>query len=296
MNRNVSKMRKIFLCVIIALLAGTINHVSAQIPADMEKDMDNLNALFYKALKIIDVESEQEALNQLALIKPKIEAKVKAYADKWVGTELSDEDEITLGKKMLEKQLYKDMYALLGNPSFMSKIESSKALKNEYDVIMGYLDDEEEETTTSLPLSGSSVLSFSVNGAVPYAGNYSVKANSEQAFAHLDENNLFAVDISSTLNGGEFQFIILAEEAKTGTYKWTMESQILIQSWDDEQNERIKLSSYYNEGTITFDKTEGVGGKVTGSFKGKFFDDTQATDQPVNVTGSFSVTRIKNVY
>lgn len=279
------------------MISGILKPALAQIPAAMEKEMDNINAAIFDAMKIIDTKSEAEALKQLAVMKPKIEKQVEAFASKWGGTELSEEDEIAFGQKMLEKQLYKDMYALMGKPSFISKIEASPELKKEFILLNSFLNEEDEEDTTSeMPVSGSTVLSFAVNGSVPYAGSYSVKGNSDQAFAQIDENNLFAVDISTTLNGGEFLFVILAEEAKTGTHKWTMESQIIIQSWDEAQNEVIQLSTYYQEGTITFDKIEGIGGKVTGSFKGKFIDDTHATDQPVNVSGSFSVTRIKNVH
>jgi len=280
----------------MALATGISGQLSADVPAAMEKDMDNLNSAFYEALKVIDTQSESEALAQLAVLKPKLEAQAKAFAAKWEGTELSDEDEMKLGMKMLEKPLYKDMYALMGNPSFMSKIENSPALQKEYAALMGIMDEEEEESSDAYAVPGSTVLSFSVEGAVPYSGSYSVSGNQEQAFAQVDENNLFAVQISSTLNGGEFQFAILSEEAKTGQQKWSMESQIIIQSWDEDQNEVIQMSSYYNEGSITFNVVEGVGGKVSGSFEGKFFDDTQATDQPVVVSGKFSVTRVQNVY
>ncbi|HSH20961.1 MAG TPA: hypothetical protein VLA03_10935 [Draconibacterium sp.] len=286
--------KRIYLFVTILIFMGILKPAAAQIPAAMEKDMDNINAAIYEALKVIDSKNEAEALKQLVIMKPKIEAQVMAFAARWDGEELSDEEEIAFGKKMIEKQLYKDMYALMAKPSFMSKIENSSSLKKEYEILMSYLDEEEEENgeiTDSSTIFGSSVLTFTISGPVPYAGNYSVKGNKEQAVARMDDNNLFAVEITSTLNGGEFQFVILSEEAKTGEQKWSMESQIIIQSWDKEQNEVIQMSTYYNEGSITFDKIEKQGGKVTGSFKGKFFDDTQATDRPVNVTGSFSVTR-----
>lgn len=292
---NIPAFRKGFLFALIVLLAGISGPSSAEVPAAMEKDMDSLNSGFYEALKVIDTKSESEALAELAVMKPKLEAQARAFAEKWADTELSDQEEIELGQKMLGKPLYKDMYTLMGNPAFMSKIESSPALKKEFDALMGIMDEEGEETPEPAA-PGSPVLSFSVNGAVPYAGGYSVSGNADQAFAHRDENNLFVVEVNSTLNGGEFLFAILSEEAKTGEQKWSMESQVIIQSWDEEQNEVIQLSSYYNEGSITFDTIGGVGGKVSGSFKGKFFDDTQATDQPVVVSGTFSVTRIENVY
>jgi hypothetical protein len=291
--------RKRILITVIALLGVFSGQLSAEVPAAMEKDLDSLNAAFYEALKVIDTESESEALAQLAVMKPKLEAQVRAYAAKWAGTELSDEDEMALGMKMLEKPFYKDMSTLVGSPSFAGKIESSPALAKEYAALMSMMDEEDEEAEepSGFPaISGATVLSFTVNGAVPYSGAYSVSGNEEQAFAQIDENNLFAVQVSSTLNGGEFEFVILSEEAATGEQKWSMESQIIIQSWDQDQNEAIQLSSYYNEGTITFDVVSGVGGKVSGSFEGKFFDDTQATDQPVEVSGEFSVTRTDDAY
>lgn len=292
---HVPAFRKAFLAALVALLAGISGPLSAQLSAAMEKDMDSLNSGFYEALKVIDTKSESEALAELAVMRPKLEAQARAFAEKWADTELSDQEEIELGQRMLGKPLYKDMYALMGNPAFMSKIESSPALKKEFDALMGIMDEGEEETSEP-PAPGSVVLSFSVNGAVPYAGDYSVTGNADQAFANVDENNLFVVEVNSTLNGGEFLFAILSEEAKTGEQKWSMESQVIIQSWDEEQNETIQISNYYNEGSITFDVIEGVGGKVSGRFKGKFFDDTQVTDQPVVVSGTFSVTRTDDAY
>ena len=294
-SANVSKVnnanfRKIILAAGIVLLTGLSGQLSAGVPAAMEKDMDELNSALYEALKVIDTKSESEALAQLAVMRPKLEAKTKAYAAKWAGTELSEEDEMELGRKLLEKQSFRDMYALMESPSLLSKIENSPALKREYDALMNIMDEEaDEEASASSAIAGSTVLSFSVSGAVPYAGSYSVSANDEQAFALLGMDNPLEVHVSSTLNGGEFELLILSEEAITGKQKWSMESQIIIQSWDKEQNEAIQMSSYYNEGSVTFDVIEGAGGKVSGSFEGKFFDDTQASEQPVTVSGKFSV-------
>ena len=112
----------------------------------------------------------------------------------------------------------------------------------------------------------------------------------------IDAKGLLTSAKAQKAGQSKFGKAILSEEAKTGQQKWSMESQIIIQSWDEDQNEVIQMSNYYKEGSITFDVIEGVGGKVSGSFEGKFFDDTQATDQPVVVSGKFSVTRVNNVY
>jgi len=280
----------------MVLATGISGQLFAAVPAAMQKDMENLNAAFYEALKVIDTKSESEALAELAAMRPRIEAQARAYAEKWAGTELSEEDEMEMGRKMLETPFFKDMYALLGNPAFMSKIENSPALQKEYAALMGIMDEEEEQASDAYADPGSTVLSFSVDGAVPYAGSYTVSGNEDQAFAHFDENNLFVVEVSSTLDGGELQFAILSETAETGEQKWSMEMQVIIQSWDEEQNEVIQLSNYYNEGSITFDNVEDVGGVVSGSFEGKFFDDTQATEKPLTVSGTFSVTRVQNAY
>ena len=290
-------IKRIYMFVTIIIFAGILKPATAQIPHAMEKDMDNINEAIYEALVVIDTKSEAEALKQLAFLNPKIQVMVSVFEKKWGGTELSDEQEVDFGKKLLEKQLYKNLYALIAKPSFQSKIETSPAMKKQYGILMAYMDkgDSEEEIVSDPPVnSGSGALSFTVEGDVPYTGTYMVKGNKEETAAQIDDNNLFAVKVAGTLNGGEFQFVILAEKAIPGEHKWSMESQVIIQSWDEDQNEVIQLSNYYNEGSINFDKIEGVGGKVTGSFTGKFFDDTQATDQPVTVKGKFSVTRVKN--
>ena len=282
------------LIAVLFFLEGIFSNATAQLPASMVNDIDNLNSAIYEVLKIIDSRGEAEALRQIETIKPKIKQQADAFLKKWAKTEeMTDEEEIEFGKKQLEKQLYKEMMELIMKPSFLNKLENSASLKREYEYFINLLDEGTEgKTEMEEGRNMSEVLTFSVKGPVAYSGGYSVKASSDQAVAFIDENNLFSLDINCTLNNGEFTFILLAEEAKTGKINWSMESQILIQSWDEDQDEVIQLSSYYNEGTITFEKIEGVGGKVSGSFQGKFFDDTNSTKDPVVVSGRFSVTRI----
>ena len=267
----------------------------SQIPAAFERDMEVFNAKIYEALKILDTQSEANALWQIESMKPELEVQLRQLEEKWGDLELTDAQEIEIGNRILQKQIYKDMIDLISNPEFIEKVEGSPALKREYDYLMS-LTNGEEEVVEKVSKPSSQVCTFTVKGAVPYAGSYAVTATEDEAYARIDENDLLAVEITATLNDGEFILGILTEEPKTGEMKWNMESQIIIQSWDEEQNEVIQLSSYYYDGTLTFDKVGGTGGTVSGSFKGKFFDDTGATEDPVEVQGRFNVKRIENVY
>lgn len=204
---------------------------------------------------------------------------------------MSEAEEEAITQRMMEKQVFKDMMALLSDQSYMSKIENSQLLQGEFEELMAImemgLDPEEEQA--SLP--ASQACSFVIGSGSPISGSYVVNAMEDQAFAYDDfENEQFVIEI----HGDNYiDVMLIIEKPELGKHIFTMEMQVAIDLSKDEGEDYFGLDNHQEEGGgyIQIDRLDDIGGIVSGNFRGKFNDSSTEGDRPVDVEGRFSVTR-----
>ena len=299
-NKNM-KNKKLFNCysrllsMLTFLVILSFQNVYSQIPVSVEREMDSFNKAILDALNILKDKSESVAVKEIADLMPGLIQKAEslnAKLDELPEPTKSQEDAFFARQK--EKQLFKDLIALLSNEAFMSKINGNPALLKVYNELMEISDMglESDNEEADIPYGMKERCAFTVGSGISNSGSYSITASDDEAFACMDGNNQFSVEIHGLSGSNEIDIILFIEEPKPGKYKWENEMQVIIQGYTTDGDAVLELSSYYNEGEIQFDRIDKVGGLVTGSFSGKFSDDSNQTDKPVNVQGRFNVKRI----
>jgi len=286
-------LKQKFALAALVVFAGFFVPAFSQLPASLENELLSFNSDLYKALKVIDTQSEKDALAELAKLKPQLIQQAESLSLKISKVpELSEAEEAAWMQRMMEKQVFKDMMALLSDPSFLHKIENSQLLQKEFEELTAIMDmgtDPKEEETS---LSGVQVCSFTVGSGSPNSGTYVVDAQEDQAFAYNDtENEQFVIEI----HGDNYiDVILIIEKPVTGKHTFSMEMQVAIDVSKNEGDDYFSFDNYQEEGGgyIQIDRLDDIGGKVTGSFNGQFNDGSTEDDRPVHIEGSFSVLRM----
>ena len=291
MKSNTLKRKFVF--ALIVFFAGFLTHAFAQLPASLEKELVQLNSEIYNALKIIDANNEKEAVAKLSTVKPQLIQSATSLSAKLSKIpDLSGAEEDAWMQRMMEKQEFTDMMALLRNPVFLQKIENSQILQKEFEELMAIMDlgtgSQEEEAS----LSGSQACSFTVGTGSPNSGTYVVSAQEDQAFAFNDiDNEQFVIEI----HGDNYiDVMLIIEKPALGIHTFTMEMQVAIDVSKNEGEDYFSFDNYQEEGggQIQIDRIDDLGGIVSGSFSGQFNDGSTDDDRPVNIEGRFSVKRM----
>lgn len=286
-------LKQKFVLAAIVFFAGFFVPVFSQLPASLENELLSFNSAIYKALKVIDTRSEKDALAELARLKPQLMRQAESLSLKISKVpELSEAEEDAWLQRMMEKQEFKDMMALLSDPAFLQKIENSQLLQQEFDELMAIMDMGTDPKEEEASLSRVQVCTFTVGSGSPSSGTYVVEAQEDQAFAYLDtENDQFVIEI----HGDNYiDVILIIEKPVTGKHTFSMEMQVAIDVSKNEGDDYFGFDNYQEEGGgyIQIDRLDGIGGKVTGSFSGQFNDGSTEDDRPVHIEGSFSVLRM----
>src|SRR5210317_1922612 len=69
---------KTTLFVLLSLFSFNFNNAMAQMPASLEKEIDQYNTEIYEGLKLLKTQPEKDAIAELAILKPKLRAKAKS--------------------------------------------------------------------------------------------------------------------------------------------------------------------------------------------------------------------------
>ena len=203
--------------------------------------------------------------------------------------DFSPAEEEAWTRKMMETQVFQDLMALLSDQSFLAKIQSSQVLQGEFEELMSITDlgfgANEEESE----LPGSQVCSFAIGSGSPLSGSYVVIAAEDQAFAYDDdENDQFVIEI----HGDNYiDVMLIIEEPVRGKHTFTMEMQVAIDLSTNEGEDYFSFDNHLEEGGgyIQIDRMGGSGEMVSGSFRGKFNDNSSGDDRVVDIEGRFSV-------
>jgi hypothetical protein len=271
--------------------------MSAQIPDNLIRQLDEFTAEIYKALVTLNTQPEKIAVNRVQEMKKDLEIKAASLRNEIENVpDLSEEEDEAFMEQQMGKKLYQDLMSLLSNQEFNMKISASTNLSREFEFLMSMLDLGEEEAEEHADVPGSSVCSFAVSGKIPNSGIYNVTGHESEAIGFSDDTGGLTVEIYGKARGNDIAISILADEPKTGKYPWSVEGQIYIQSEDEDGNEIIQLQNYYEEGSIVIENVDPVGGYIEGSFEGLFFDDMEQSDEPVSVKGTFRVNHSESPY
>lgn len=291
MKRNPLKLN--YLLVILLVLAGSIGSVFSQLPATLEKELLQFNSAVYDALKIIQTNNEADAVTKLSSVKPRLRQQASSLAAKLSQIpDLSEAEEEEWVLSMSEKPEIRNLMTLLSDPGFMQKIENSQVLQQEFEELMSLLDLEPDPEEYQPELSGSQVCSFVVGSGSPLSGSYLVNAQKEEAFAYMDtENDQFVIEIHGE---NYMDLMLIIEEPVVGRHIFTMEMQVAIDLSTNEGEDYFGFDNHQEEGGgyIQIDRLDKIGGTVSGSFQGSFNDSSTDGDNPVEVNGRFSVTRM----
>lgn len=140
--------RKTVIIALIILITGT--SVMAQIPASLERELDQYNEKIYKALQILNSDQESTAISRVKGIKDELALDCQSLVSKMEALpELSEEQDEAFMEKQIAKPLYQNLMILLSDQDFLQKMENSPALLKEYTELMVFMDlgasEEEEE-------------------------------------------------------------------------------------------------------------------------------------------------------
>ena len=129
------------------LITGT--SAMTQIPASLEREMDQYHEKIYKALQILNTEPEASAISRVQEIKQQLEADTQSLLPKLEAMDdLSEEQVQVYMDKQMTKPLFQNFMTLLSDQDFLQKMESSPVLLKEYTDLMVLMDlgaSEEEE-------------------------------------------------------------------------------------------------------------------------------------------------------
>jgi hypothetical protein len=286
-------LKRTYAVAVIVLFAGFFNHALSQLPASLEKELLMFNSDIYEALKIIDTQNEKEAVAKLSALKPQLRQSATSLSAKLSKVpDLSEAEEDAWMQRMMEKEVFKDMMALLSNPAYLQKIENSPILQREYEELMLLMDLDAGAEEDQPALTGSQVCSFVVGTGSPNSGSYVVSALEDEAFAYNDvENEQFVIEIHEE---NHIDIMLIIEKPTLGKHPFTMEMQVAIDLSKNDGDDYIGFDNYQEEGGgyIQMERIDDKGGMVSGSFSGLFNDSSTEDDKPVHIEGQFSVTRM----
>jgi len=279
--------------VLVVLYAGITNITFSQLPASLEKEVIQFYSNIYNALKIIDTQNEKDAVKKLGEIKPKLTQEAESLSAKLNKIpELTEAEDDAMTQRMMEKEVFNDMMALLVNPVYLQKIENSPALQREYEELMLLMDLDVGAEEEQPPLTASQACSFVVGTGSPNSGTYVVSALEDEAFAYNDfENEQFVIEIHEE---GYIDIMLIIEKPALGKHPFTMEMQVAIDLSKNGGDDYIGFDNYQEEGGgfILIDRLDDIDGIVSGSFSGLFNDSSTEDDNPVEIEGRFSVKRM----
>ena len=291
MKRN-SLTRKIAF-VLVVFYAGITSIAISQLPASVEKEYIQFYSDIYKALKIIDTQNENDAVVKLREAKPKLMQQAETLSAKLSKIpDLTEAEDDAFTQRMMEKEVFNDMMALLSNPAYIQKIENSPVLQREYEELMLLMDLEMGAEEEQPALTASQACSFVVGTGSPNSGTYVVSASEDEAFAYDDiENEQFVIEIHEE---NYIDIMLIIEKPLTGKHPFTMEMQVAIDLSKNGGDDYIGFDNYQEEGGgyIQIDRLDDIDGIVSGSFSGLFNDSSTDDDNPVEIEGRFTVKRM----
>jgi hypothetical protein len=289
--------------IMAMLICFTAPVILAQLPARIEKSIDDYYNEVVKVYKIIETEEVDVALQKIDDLKPSIEQKAKHLAN------LANEDpellEILDSEDFLEefqdKPYFKELMRIMQSEAFNKKFSANTKLQSKVEeienLIESYTNTAEESQEERSDRASGIAFTIIINGSHKYSGTYTIMADFEEgAVAYIDDLEYLRIDIIGEANGKEAVVSFFVDNTGPGRQEWATDGHFAFELMDTDGELAISLWGSEEMGYFDITRVDGPGGFVTGRIIGKCIDPNGDSDVPIPVTADFKVKYIKNTY
>lgn len=295
---SLTKFRKNLLLILMVFLQAPV--LLAQLPAKVDKALDDYYSEIVKVYRIIESEEVDEALRKIDNLKPSIDQKAKNLAT------LANEDpeilEILDSENFLEdfqdKPYFKELMRITQSEAFQKKYSASIELQSKVEEVEGIIeaytkteDDSQEERSG---LASGVAFSITISGSNKYSGTYQITADFEEgAVAFIDDLDYLRIEISGEDNGKEAQVFFFVDNTGTGRQEWATDGHFTFDLMDTDGELIVSLWGSEEMGYFDITKVDGPGGFVTGRIVGECIDGNSDSDATIRMTADFKVKYIE---
>jgi hypothetical protein len=293
------KFRKNLLLIMIVLLPAPV--LLAQLPAKVEKALDDYYSEIVKVYLIIESEEVDVALQKIDDLKPSIEQKAKNLAN------LANEDpellEILDSENFLEefqdKPYFKELMRIMQSEAFNKKFSANTELQSKVEevenIIESYTNTADESHEERSNLASGIAFSITINGSHKYSGTYTIMADYEEgAVAYIDDLEYLRIDIIGEDNGKEAEVSFFVDNTGPGRQEWATDGHFVFELMDTDGELAVSLWGSEEMGYFDITRVDGPGGFVTGRIIGECIDGNGDSDTPIPMTADFKVRYIEN--
>ncbi len=295
---SLTKFRKNLLLILMVFLPAPV--LLAQLPAKVDKALDDYYSEIVKVYRIIESEEVDEALGKIDNLKPSIDQKAKNLAT------LANEDpellEILDSENFLEdfqdKPYFKELMRITQSEAFQRKYSASIELQSKVEevenIIETYTKTEDDSHEQRSELASGVAFSITISGSNKYSGTYQITADFEEgAVAFIDDLDYLRIEISGEDNGKEAQVFFFVDNSGTGRQEWATDGHFTFDLMDTDGELIVSLWGSEEMGYFDITKVDGPGGFVTGRIVGECIDGNGDSDATIPMTADFKVKYIE---
>jgi len=296
---SIMKFWKNLLLIMIVLLPAPV--LLAQLPAKVEKAIDNYYSEIVKVYLIIEAEEVDVALQKIDDLKPSIEQKAKNLAN------LANEDpellKILDSENFLEefqdKPYFKELMRIMQSEAFNKKFSANTELQSKVEevenIIESYTNTADESQEERSNLASGVAFSITINGSHKYSGTYTIMADFEEgAVAYIDDLEYLRIDIIGEDNGKEAEVSFFVDNTGPGRQEWATDGHFVFELMDTDGELAVSLWGSEDMGYFDITRVDGPGGFVTGRIIGECIDGNGDSDTPIPMTAEFKVRYLEN--
>ena len=295
---SLTKFRKNLFLIMIVFLPSPV--LFAQLPANVEKALDDYYSEIVKVYQIIESEEVDVALRKIDDLIPSIDQKAKNLVT------LANEDpeilEILDSENFLENSqdnpYFKELMRLAQSEVFQKKFRASIELQSKVEEVESIIeaysttaDDSHEERSD---LASGVAFSITISGSNKYSGTYQILADFEEgAVAYIDDLDDLRIEISGEDNGKEAQVFFFVDNIGTGRQEWATDGHFVFELMDTDGELIVSLWGSEEMGYFDITKVDGPGGFVSGRIVGECIDGNSDSDATIPMTADFKVKYIE---
>ena len=296
---SIMKFWKNLLLIMIVLLPAPV--LLAQLPAKVEKAIDNYYSEIVKVYLIIEAEEVDVALQKIDDLKPSIEQKAKNLAN------LANEDpellKILDSENFLEefqdKPYFKELMRIMQSEAFNKKFSANTELQSKVEevenIIESYTNTADESQEERSNLASGVAFSITINGSHKYSGTYTIMADFEEgAVAYIDDLEYLRIDIIGEDNEKEAEVSFFVDNTGPGRQEWATDGHFVFELMDTDGELAVSLWGSEDMGYFDITRVDGPGGFVTGRIIGECIDGNGDSDTPIPMTAEFKVRYLEN--
>lgn len=261
---------------------------------DLETKIDRLCNTYITNIKAIKAEKNDE--KAIAMMKKLHKDLSSEYGT--LGSQLkskmenmSEEDQKKWSENFFKKPYIKDFMEINMDSEFMSRIDKHPAMKkafNDLETVTGVFDLAEKENK----VAAGSFVNFTLTGGKYDGQAFSLSTDNLDLAEAFMEEGLLKMEAEGFIENTQVGISFFIEGDKPINYQWTGDYYLTLTLNDGE--EELVLGGHSQNGSITVEKVENVGGWVTGKFAGKLLDETNPGTR-YHLNGTFKLRRTEEI-